>query len=80
MEINPHHPTTKAVHDEWHKIAAILMGKFKTRHVVLTIADIDSIAGENIAIQELPDGLHVRLVDDKEASRLAKQHGGTSLS
>jgi len=80
MELNPHHPTTKSVHDQWHVICALLMLKFNSRHVVITLADIEKSKGENIAIQELGDGLHVRLVDDNEASRLVKMHGGVSLS
>lgn len=56
------------------------MLKFNSRHVVITLADIEKSKGENIAIQELGDGLHVRLVDDNEASRLVKMHGGVSLS
>lgn len=81
-ELNPHHPTTKDMHDHWHKIAALLLIHAGQKEVVITAADVAKLEEEsvNIAIQERKDGLHVRLVSDEEASRLVKMHGGVSLS
>ncbi len=77
-ELNPNHPTTQQLHDQWSKIAAILIRKMGTRHVVITQEDIIALSNtsSNIAVQELEDGLHLRLVDDVEARRLAAQEGG----
>jgi hypothetical protein len=77
-ELNPNHPTTKLLRDEWHKIAALLMLKSGEHHVVVTSDDIHQLmeVGANITVQELHDGLHIRLVDDATAIRLARKHGG----
>lgn len=80
MELNPHHPTTKSVHDHWYKLAALLMSKFDTAHVVISFDDIKKIEGKSITLQELKDGIHLRLVSQEEANRLAKIHGGVSNS
>lgn len=79
-ELNPHHPTTKAVHDHWHKIAAVLMLKFGQRDVLLTPKDLAKLEGSNIAIRDDKEGIRVWLVDDKEAERLARIQGGVSNS
>lgn len=76
MELNPNHPTTKAVHDHWHKIAAILMWKLKQDHVVFTSMDIQAFPKDlAIAIKENHDGLHIMLTDMSHAVRLAKKEG-----
>ena len=75
MELNPNHPVTKQAHDHWHKLCAILMHKFKTDHEVITIADIEEIPDDQvIVIQDLSNGLHLRLMHVSEATKLAKQH------
>ncbi|SDF84475.1 hypothetical protein [Thalassobaculum litoreum] len=80
MEMNPNHPVTQKISDHWHKLAGLLMVKFGAEHVVITAADIEAMAirpgGLNITIQELDDGLHLRLVDNREAAALARKHGG----
>lgn len=76
MELNPRHGTTKAMREQWHKLLAIVMHKQKTKHVVLKVEDIMAVQGLNITVQELTDGIHLRLVDDATANKLAKQHGG----
>lgn len=80
--LNPHHPVTRALNDQWHKLFAIHMAKLGVREVVLTAADIEkalaTMDGLNIAARELPDGLHITLVSDNEARRLARIHGGVS--
>ncbi len=78
MELNPNHPMTRTVHDHWHKIAALLMAKFNQSHVVITMADVLAMDdGANaVTIQELPDGIHIRLVSMEEGERLARKEGG----
>lgn len=80
MELNPNHKTTEAMHEQWHKICAILMHKFDLKHVCITSADIErSLKDQNglfITMQELPDGLHLKMVTEEEAIRLAKKEGG----
>lgn len=80
MELNPNHPTTTVVREQWHKLCALLMAKLGTDHVVITAADIDRLVreggGRAIVVQELADGLHLRMVDPAEADRLARVHGG----
>jgi len=77
MELNPNHPTTQAVHEQWHKLAGILMHKLGLDHVVITLADLQRIpSNQFIAVQELSDGLHLWFVDEKTAQKLARKHGG----
>lgn len=77
MELNPNHQTTQAVHDHWHKIAAIVMQKLGADHVVITADDLRRMPeGMFVTVQELDDGLHVRFVDEATARRLAREHGG----
>lgn len=80
-EANPNHPVTRAVRNEWHKIAAFLLVKLNEgREVVLTLADIEAAlarpGGINIVLHEKRDGLHIKLVGDDEAERLAREAGG----
>jgi hypothetical protein len=77
-ELNPHHPTTEMLRDQWAKIAALLIRKMGTTHVILTPEDIFALGDmpSSISVQELEDGLHLRLVDDVTAKRLAAEHGG----
>lgn len=63
--------------DHWHKLAAILMHKSGVDHEVITLQDMEDIPeGIFIVVQELTDGLHLRLVDEVTAHRLAREHGG----
>ena len=77
MEINPNHPTTQTMHDLWHKLTAIVMHKLGVDHIVITVEDLQQMSGGKfITVQELDDGIHLRFVDEAEAMRLAKEHGG----
>lgn len=78
MELNPNHPTTKAISDHWHKIAALIMHKLGTDHIVITTEDILSMmeAEKAIAAQELKDGLHIFTLTMEDARSLAAQEGG----
>lgn len=72
--LNPHHPTTISLNDQWHKIAAILVSK-AGGHAVISSVDVREMTGF-IAVQELHDGLHLRVVDEETAKRLARENGG----
>lgn len=82
MELNPNHPVTKAMRDHWHKIVAMMMLRAGEDHVVFTDEDIKALAmgDKNIVLEELADGLHIRLVSDIEVLRLAKERGGAGQS
>ena len=78
MELNPNHPTTQAVSNHWHKIAAILMQRLNVDHVVITVEDVNKLAGGgvSITIDDQPDGIHLRLVDEQIAVQMARKAGG----
>lgn len=76
MNLNPNHPTSRTIDQHWHKFAAMLMQKFGADHVVLTVVDISNIDGSAITVQELDDGIHLRIVDMATAERLSREHGG----
>lgn len=44
MELNPEHPATQAAHDQWHKIAALLVKKLGGKTVITSegIAELTS--------------------------------------
>jgi hypothetical protein len=78
-EINPNHPVTIKTRDQWHKIAALLMSKAGHDEVVITSADIDKLLNSdraNIVIRYRQHDIQLRLVDNKEAARLAREEGG----
>jgi hypothetical protein len=78
-EINPEHPLVKQAHDHWHKIAALLLLKISAgdpaRHHVVTSEDVAALGRLDcaIAMKDEPDGLHLFIVDTKEARRLAAE-------
>lgn len=77
---NPNHPVTQAVAAQWHKLAALAVAK-AGGHIVITPRDIAAFApGElNITVQELDDGIHLRIVNSVEAERLARREGGLPI-
>lgn len=82
MELNPNHKVVRQAHDNWHKIAALIMVKLDLKELELNQADINKICGGNINIvldarKESETGnLTVRIVDDKTALKLAREAGG----
>lgn len=80
-ELNPHPPVTQNMRDQYHKLMAIAMHKLGITEVVISADDIRAFVatGQVIALQELTDGLHVRLIDEKAADNLLRQEGGTTL-
>ena len=80
-ERNPNHPVTRAAHDHWHKIAAIIMAKQGLKEIEITAADVELLDGNtNIVLDERGSSktgtFKVRLVDNAEACRLAAEEGG----
>lgn len=76
-ELNPNHPMTRAVGNQWHKLTALLMLKYGTDHVVITEDDIVNMPKDTaITIEERSDGIHLRIVDAETAALLARKEGG----
>lgn len=79
-ELNPNHPVTRKAHDNWHKVAALIMMKLGINEVVLTLEDINSLGtrpgGTNIAMKDADGVLRIFLCTDEEGQRLARQEGG----
>lgn len=76
-ELNPNHPVTSAMRDQWHKLAAILMHKHGLTHVVITSEDMESMGSEMcVMVQASADGIHLRLITMAEGERLAREQGG----
>lgn len=78
-ELNPNHPVTKELHEQWHKLCAIVMYKCGLKQVDITSEDIDSMMNSGLAnITMKPSGnvLKLALVSDAEAERLARKEGG----
>lgn len=76
-ELNPHHPVTQQMRDHWSKIAAVLVHKMGG-NVTITEADFAGIppGGLNLVVHERNDGLHLEVVDDETAMRIASNAGG----
>jgi hypothetical protein len=76
-ELNPNHPVTSRMRDQWHKILALVMLKHGLTKVTITPEDIADAAGKmNVAVGEFGGALEVWLVDDAEAVELARREGG----
>jgi hypothetical protein len=88
-EINPNHPVTKEVHDHWHKIAALLLLKItggqRGKIVRISVQEIQSFSADcdgdlgAIVLQERGDYMELKMVDNAEAERLAKEEGGLPI-
>lgn len=61
----------RSMDGEWHKALALVMTKLGAREVVITPTDLLGLEQEiAIVVQELPDGMHIRLVDGATAKSL----------
>lgn len=82
MELNPNHKAVRQVHDQWHKIAALIMLKQGLTELQITVPDVEKLAAGNVNIvidarSETQTGvLLIRIVDDKTARELAQKEGG----
>lgn len=78
FSLNPNHPTTQQMAEHWHKLAALLVQK-AGGHVVISTMDIDVMPIDScITVQELYDGIHLRIVDGRTGAALARKEGGLS--
>ena len=78
-ELNPNHPITAAMSDQWHKVVALMMYSRGEREVVIPLADIARFADDKdvaVVIHDTGHSLVLRLVDMVEAERLAREAGG----
>lgn len=77
-EFNPNHPVVISARDQWHKFCAILMHKSGRENVEITSDDINTFMGLNksIVIDARNDRLFLRLMDNQEAMKLAREEGG----
>lgn len=78
MELNPSHPMTEAMHDQWHKIVALLMQKSGQKHIEISVSDVEMLARNPsaVSIQTKGEKIILDLVPFAEAERLAKKEGG----
>lgn len=68
-EVNPHHPVTEALHDQWHSICMALLLRLKEKEIVLTVQDIQAMCASGytaIIAHEKHDGLHLILATKEE--------------
>jgi hypothetical protein len=78
-ELNPNHPVTQELREQWYKLCACLMLKFGVDTVDLTSADIEKLSSSgraNITVRPAGDVITLALVSDSEALRLARREGG----
>jgi hypothetical protein len=78
MELNPNHPVTKSAHDQWHKIAALILHKLGHHSIKITTKDVENLINSrlNVCIDERrkvvgnEDAFVIRLISDAEAIEL----------
>lgn len=80
-ELNPNHPVTREMHEQWHKICILLMRKMGVREVVISVDEVVRMAedDEGCAITIRADdfrGIILQIVSPGEAERLARKEGG----
>jgi hypothetical protein len=75
-ELNPNHPVTVEIREQWYKLCAILMMKFDKIAVEITQKDIESLTDDLVIAADARGGRFVlRLMDRKEGERLARKEG-----
>jgi len=79
-ELNPNHPVTREVHEQWHKIAAIMLHKMGRQKLRITIADLQAwereYPGGGIVIKANNLDIELWLVDADQARELSRKEGG----
>ena len=74
-ELNPNHPVTKEMREQWHKIVAVLLVKFGKSEIEITEKDIEALTsgGEKAVVADTRNNKFViRLVSMEEGAMLAK--------
>lgn len=78
--------TVESLPDNWGKLFAVAMLKLGQREIVITAADLKALGEDGemahcLVVQELSDGLHIRLLSVDEAVReAARLQGGARKS
>jgi hypothetical protein len=81
-ELNPNHPVTEELHEQWHKIVAILMLKMGVRELELhpedVIRAVDQFSGTMpVLVADARNNRFVlRLMSYDEALALMRSEGG----
>lgn len=74
MELNPNNPTTKAAHDHWHAIVAVMMVKLGLTDVLINRTDMDKLhalpEAPTVMLHDSAEGLRVKLITRAEAEQL----------
>lgn len=75
-ELNPNHPVVNNIRDQWYKLAAILVNRTPGGKTVITLDEVQRMAGKAITIKETKFGIELAIVSMEEGERLARQEGG----
>lgn len=88
VELNPNHPVTAGLHDNWHKLLLLVLFKYRDvlpKDVVIVREDLDKLLAEfegrgmpTIFAHDRSDGLHLRVIDEEEGVRLAHESRATN--
>lgn len=76
MELNPQHPVTQLLHENWHKVCFLLMKRFGQKEVMFTAQEIamaTSSAESSIIAHAKHDGLHIILATEEEAQEAVRR-------
>ena len=79
MELNPNHPVTSAMNNQWHKIVAVLLHKLGLKHIDITPADLTAFANSGlgaVTIRTEHEVIELNLITFEEGERLARIEGG----
>lgn len=78
-EVNPEHPVTKAAHENWHKICALIMAKLNLKHLSIPLEFLmkwaDNPKPSNIVLRDTGISLELTLADEEETKRIVKEYG-----
>lgn len=77
--LNPNHPVTREMSDQWHKLCALVMHKAGMVECKIRAYDMERLSASNranIVVESAGDTITLRLVGDQEAARLAREEGG----
>lgn len=80
-ELNPNHPVTQELCEQWHKIVALIMRAQGLTELIISPSEVQeafsTLDGLNVTIRiNDRQGVVLQLVSDKEAERLVREEGG----
>lgn len=81
-ELNPNHPVTQQVREQWHKLCALVLFKTGATEIKITSSDIERLRESgmaNITVRPEGDVITLSFVSDSEAARLARHEGGLPI-